>query len=174
MGFLLLGIDSFIACIAVGPIISRRWYAPFAALFGICDAGGFLLGSAFHWSVSDSVAQIATTSILVLLGFYWIGIAILAKATEAASSRSPRLMWILPFALSIDNITYGLAGDGTGSIFRQASEQLVSSTLLAGIGLAIGLGIARAIPAVRNHTQVANGVAGGALVLASGALFLWG
>jgi hypothetical protein len=83
-------------------------------------------------------------------------------------------MWILPFALSIDNITYGLAGDGTGSIFRQASEQLVSSALLAGIGLAIGLGIARAIPAVRNHTQVANGVAGGALVLASGALFLWG
>ena len=59
MGFLLLGIDSLIACIAVGPIIRRRWSVPFAVLFGICDGGGFLLGSAFHWSMPDRVSNIA-------------------------------------------------------------------------------------------------------------------
>jgi putative Mn2+ efflux pump MntP len=75
-------------------------------------------------------------------------------------------MWILSFALSIDNITYGLAS-GTGSILKQASEQLVSSVLLAGVGLAVGLAIAQAIPAVWRHATVANGVAGGALVRAS-------
>jgi hypothetical protein len=173
MGFLLLGIDSLIACIAVGPIISRRSFVPFAALFGICDAGGFLLGSAFHWSVPGSAATTVQTSVLILLGFYLLGIAILAKATRVSSSVSPRLIWILPFALSIDNITYGLA-NGTGSILRQASEQVASSALLAGIGLAVGLAIAQAIPAVRRHATVANGVAGGALVLASGALLMWG
>jgi hypothetical protein len=72
MGFLLLVIDSLIACIAVGPIIRRRAFVPFAALFGSCDAGGFLLGSAFHWSVPDSDAAIVQTSVLILLGFYWI------------------------------------------------------------------------------------------------------
>ena len=49
MGFLLLGIDSLIACVAIGPVVSRRWGVPLAALFGVCDGGGFLLGSALHW-----------------------------------------------------------------------------------------------------------------------------
>ena len=38
----------------------RRWSAPFAALFGICDGGGFLLGSAFHWEVPDNVGTVVT------------------------------------------------------------------------------------------------------------------
>lgn len=122
MGFLLLGADSLIACIAVGPIVSRRLFVPFAALFGICDAGGFLLGSALHWSVPASISAITQTAILVALGI----------------------------------------------------RVLLSSALLGGLGLAIGLAIASAIPAVRSHTAVANGVAGGALILASGALLLWG
>jgi hypothetical protein len=46
MGFLLLGVDSLIACIAVGPIISRRVAVPFALLFGVGDGGGYLLGTA--------------------------------------------------------------------------------------------------------------------------------
>lgn len=174
MGFLLLGIDSFIACIAVGPIISRRWYAPFAAAFGVCDAGGFLLGSAFHWSVPASAGLAVQTSVLVLLGLYWIGAGALARATRKVSSAAPWLMWILPFALCADNITFGLAGDGTGPALAQAAQQLASSALLGAAGLAIGVAVFRAIPAVRRHAAVANGVAGGALVLASGALLLWG
>jgi hypothetical protein len=172
MGFLLLGIDSLIACIAVGPIISRRWSVPFAALFGICDGGGFLLGSAFHWSVPDNVSAVVTTAILVALGLYWIAIAIFARTTPVPSSRS--LVWALPVALSIDNITFGLVGDHPGAIFAQAGAQALSSALLAGFGLAIGLGLAHVFPAVRRHAAVANGVAGGALVLASGVLLMVG
>src|SRR2546421_7416983 len=81
MGFLLLGIDSLIACIAVGPIISRRWSVPFAALFGICDGGGFLLGSALHWQVPGNVSTVRTTAILVALGIDWVAIAIFARPT---------------------------------------------------------------------------------------------
>jgi hypothetical protein len=46
MGFLLLGVDSPIACIAIGPIMSRRLVAcsTRAVSFGVGDRGGFLLG----------------------------------------------------------------------------------------------------------------------------------
>ena len=104
MGFLLLGIDSLIACIAVGPIISRRWSVPFAALFGICDGGGFLLGSALHWQVPGNVSTVLTTAILVALGIYWIAIAIFARTTQVFSSRS--LVWALPFATILMGLVY--------------------------------------------------------------------
>ena len=172
MGFLLLGIDSLIACVAVGPIISRRWGVPFAALFGVCDGGGYLLGSAFHWSVPGNVSSIVQTSVLMALGIYWIAIAIFAGATQVSSAR--RLAWALPFVLSIDNITFGVVGDHPGAILGQAGQQALSSVLLAGLGLAVGLGFARVFPATRRHAAIANGVAGGALILASGALLLAG
>ena len=88
------------------------------------------------------------------------------------SSRS--LVWALPFALSIDNITFGLVGDHPGAIFAQTGQQALSSVLLAGIGLAVGVGLARVVPATRRHAAVANGVAGGALILASGVLLMVG
>jgi len=70
MGFLLLGVDSLIACIAIGPIMSRRLAACSAlvVLFGVGDGGGFLLGTAFHWSISDSLSNFVQTGILVALG----------------------------------------------------------------------------------------------------------
>ena len=54
--WLLLGVDSLIACIAVGPIMDRRLsvLVPFALLFGVGDGGGYLLGTALHWSYPDS------------------------------------------------------------------------------------------------------------------------
>jgi hypothetical protein len=94
MAWLLLGVDSLIACIAVGPIMQRRMslLLPFALLFGIGDGGGFLLGSALHWA--------------------------------------------------------------------SAGEQALSSVLQAGIGLAIGIGIAYSIPALRRRMWLANATAG--------------
>jgi hypothetical protein len=84
---------------------------PFALLFGVGDGGGFLLGTAFHWSISDSVSSILQATILVALGIYWIAIAILAKKAAEQQQSKPRWgVWILPWALSIDNITYGLVG----------------------------------------------------------------
>jgi hypothetical protein len=172
MGFLLLGIDSLIACLAVGPIIRRRWAVPFAVLFGVADGLGFLLGSAFHWSVPDSVGTVVQTAILVALGCYWIAIAVFAGKAQVSSSRW--LMWVMPLALSIDNITFGVVGDHAGSVLSQAGEQALASALLAGVGLAISVGVARAVPATRRHAPIANGVAGAALILASGALLLVG
>ena len=178
MGFLLLGIDSLIACIAVGPIIRRRWPVPFAVLFGICDGGGFLLGSAFHWSMPNSVSNIAEVVALGVLGLYWIGIAIFSRQTALADQqpRSHWGMWILPFVLSVDNITFGLV-DGVSrnaSVWQSTGVQALSSAILAGAGLVIGIGIAYAIPALRRRMALANGVSGVALLVACGVILMAG
>ena len=172
MGFLLLGIDSLIACVAIGPVVSRRWGVPLAALFGICDGGGFLLGSAWHWEVSGNVSSVVTTGILLALGVYLIAVAAFARSAQVSSS--PALAWALPFALAIDNVTFGVVGGHPGSVLAQAGAQALSSALLAGLGLVVGLGLARALPATRRHPAVANGVAGGALIVASGVLLMVG
>ncbi len=178
MGFLLLGVDSLIACIAVGPIISRRVAIPFALLFGVGDGGGYLLGTAFHWSVSDALSNVLQTSMLVALGIYWIALAVFARKAAQAElqSKSRWGVWILPWALSIDNITYGLVSGvpAHASVWLSAGEQALSSAVQAGIGLAIGMGIAHAFPALRRRMPLANGIAGVALIAAAGVLLAVG
>lgn len=174
MGFLLLGVDSLIACIAIGPMISRRAAVPLALLFGLGDGGGFLLGTAFHWSVPDNVSTVAETGVLVALGIYWIAIAILSKrlATAEQQSRSRWGVWILPWVLSIDNITFGIV-DGVpahSTVWASAGEQALSSAVQAGLGLAIGIGLAVLFPAVRRRMALANGICGAALIAAAGVL----
>lgn len=180
MGFLLLGVDSLIACIAVGPIMGRRLsvLVPLALLFGVGDGGGYLLGTAFHWSVPDNVSNIVETGVLVILGIYWIAIAILSRYTAHAElqSKSRWGVWILPWVLSIDNITYGLVSGVPAhfSVWLSAAEQALSSAVQAGIGLAIGIGIAAAFPALRRKMPLANGVCGVALIVAAGVLLAVG
>ncbi len=179
MGFLLLGVDSLIACIAVGPIISRQWAVPLALLFGVGDGAGFLLGSALHYSVPDSVGTFVQEATLIILGVYWIGVAVLSKRAaiaEQQQSKSRWGVWVLPWALSVDNITYGLV-DGVpahASVWASAAEQALSSAAQAGIGLAIGMGLAALFPVVRRRMALANGIAGGALIVAAGVLLFVG
>ena len=60
------------------------------------------------------------------------------------------------------------------SVWFSAGEQALSSAVQAGIGLAIGMGIAYAFPALRRRMPLANGVAGGALIIAAGTLLAVG
>ncbi len=170
MGFLLLGVDSLIACIAIGGIVSKRARLPLAACFGLGDGLGFLLGTAFHWSVSDQVANVVETGVLLALGVYWIAIAVLARKATGT-----KWVWILPWVLSIDNITYGLIDHAwSHSVAVQAIEQAISSALLGLIGLYVGLALTRAVPAMQRSRLAAMGFAGGALIVAAGVELLVG
>jgi hypothetical protein len=164
MGFLLLGIDSLIACFAVGALVSRRSWPAYAALFGVCDAGGFLLGTAFHWSVPDATANVVETAVLVGLGVYWVAIAVFSRRVAET-----RWVWALPLALSIDNITYGLIDHAwSSSVAVQAIEQLLSSALLALIGLGLSAAVLRAVPGAGRRSRVFTaGFAGAALIVAA-------
>ena len=173
--WLLLGTDSLIACIAVGPIMARRWsvLVPFALLFGITDGAGYLLGSAIHWSYPDNLDFIAPTALLVL-GVYWLFVAVVSKRAAAAEDnpKSNWGVWVLPFILTLDNITYG-AVDGVSngaSVALSAFEQALSSAIQAGVGLAIGIAIAYSIPGLRRNMWLANAVAGVLMIVGAGVL----
>jgi len=178
-GWLLLGTDSLIACIAVGPIMQRKLsvLVPFALLFGVGDGLGYLLGCAIHWSYPDSLGFLAPT-VVAVLGLYWIAVAIVSrKAAHAEDNPKARWgVWILPWLLSLDNITFG-AVDGVShnaSIGLSAFEQFASSAIQAGVGLAIGIAVAYSIPAIRRHMWIANATAGGAMLVAAGVLHVMG
>jgi hypothetical protein len=169
MGFLLLGLDSLIACLAIGPIVGRRWRMPLAALFGVADGLGFLIGTALGWQISSDVTDVVQTGILVALGFYLL---VISAFTARAAARWP--VWFLPWALSIDNLTYGLVGDhAAGSLLEQAGLQAVSSGLLALVGLLVGVVLPRVLPVLQRR-GIASGVAVGSLILAAGVMLLAG
>jgi hypothetical protein len=80
-----------------------------------------------------------------------------------------RWAWALPFALSVDNITFGLIDHAwSSSVAVQAVEQLLSSGLLALIGLALSAVVLRAIPGAEQRSRAFTaGFAGAALIIAA-------
>jgi hypothetical protein len=109
-------------------------------------------------------------------------IALISRKAARAElqSKSRWGVWVLPWVLSVDNITYGAVSDVPAhfSVWASAGEQALSSAVQAGIGLAIGIGIgigiAAAFPALRCRMALANGVAGGLPLVAAGALIAVG
>ncbi len=164
MGFLLLGIDSLIACIAIGAIVDRRWRVPLAALFAIADGGAFLIGAGLGWTISAGLTEVLEIVLLAGLGLYLI---VVAAASRRLAEYS---VWLVPFALTMDNLAYGVANDYSGSLVGHAAEQAASSALLAFVGLVVG---AAALPRLVRHADAFR-LAGGALLLAAGGLALLG
>jgi hypothetical protein len=164
MGFLLLGIDSLIACIAIGAIVDRRWRLPLAALFAVADGGAFLIGAGLGWTISQSVTEVLEVGLLASLGLYLVVVA-------AGSRRLAELsVWLVPFALTVDNLAYGVANDYAGSLLGHAAEQAVPSGLLAFAGLVVGSAL---LPRLERRVDAVR-VAGGALLIAAGGLALLG
>ena len=181
MGFLLLGVDSLIACIAVGPLLAK-WrlsaLSSFAVLFGVGDGGGYLLGTALHYSMPDTLSADIEYAVLGILGVYWLAVAVISRMAAKAelSEKSHWGVWILPWALSVDNITYGAV---TGvpqhfSVWASAGEQALSSAVQAGVGLAIGIGVLAAFPAVKRRMPLVNAVAGVLLLAGAGLMYATG
>jgi len=166
MSLLLLGLDSLIVCLAIGPVVEKGSRVKLAALFGAADGIAFLVGAGFGLRLlSDGASTVLTTGLLVAMGLYLL---VVAAGTQQVAARWP--VWVLPFALVFDNLTFGLVGDhAAGSLLSQAGQQALSSATLALVGLVAG-----ALVPVAQRRADANRVAGGALLLAAGALVLVG
>ena len=168
MGFLLLGIDSFIACMAIGAIVDRRWRLPLAAAFGVADATAFLIGAGLGWTISGGVTAFLEIGTLAALGVWLVVVAV---GTRPMADLWP--LWVVPVALTMDNIAYGAASDYSGSLVAHAVEQGASSALLALAGLyAAGL-LPRFVPAL-GRRAVAVRFAGAALLVATGVFMVMG
>jgi hypothetical protein len=168
MGFLLLGIDSLIACMAIGAIVDKRWRLPLAAMFGVADGAAFLIGAGLGWQLSEGVTIALGTGTLAALGLWLL---LVATGTRRAAELWP--VWVVPIALTMDNLAYGVASDYSGSLLGHAAEQALSSSLLALIGLYVAGVLPRALPALERRA-VAVRFAGAALLIATGGFLLLG
>jgi hypothetical protein len=168
MGFLLLGIDSLIACAAVGALVDKRSRVWLAGLFGLADGVAFLIGAGLGWTLLSQAAS----DVVQLATFVALGLYLLVVAVGTAQIAAHRLVWVLPFALIADNLTYGIAGEHDGAVLGQAAVQTASSGLLALAGLLLAVWLPRALPVLRH--VAATRVAGAGLLVAAGALFLVG
>jgi hypothetical protein len=212
--FLLLGVDSLIACTVTAPMFikhrsakpesdeyrevrsaaderraaQRKWWAiagvsalavPFGLSYGIGDGLGYLLGTLFHFSISDSLSSWIETTALVVLGIYWIGIYLAASRVQESDRLhrwSMRGIWVLPAALSIDNLTYGAV---TGipaheSAWASAGLQALASAGLGLAGLAAGIGLAVLIPALRTRLHRTFGIVGVGVIATAALLAITG
>jgi hypothetical protein len=166
MNFLLLGLDSLIACIAIGALVDRRSWVWLAGLFGLADCVAFLIGAGLGIGLlSGAASELVEMGTLVLLGVY-----LLVVAAGMAQMTARWAIWLLPLALTADNLTYGLAGQQTGSIAGEALAQTLSSGMLAFLGLFAAVWLPRMVPVKIETTRIA----GAALLVGAGALFLVG
>src|SRR5215210_1075871 len=118
MGWVLLGIDSFIVCLAVGAMLDGTARYKLAALFGIADGVAFLVGAGLGWQVfSERASVVLTAGVLVAVALYLLVVAAGTRHVVARWS-----VWALPAVLVFDNLTYGLTAD-RASLVQQASEQ---------------------------------------------------
>ena len=169
MNFLLLGVDSLIAGIAICAIVSPRARVPLAALFGIADGVVFLFGAGLGWRLPGALPEVLEIGTLVAVGLYLV---VVAAGTRRVAAHWP--LWVLPWALTMDNLAYGVAGEHSGaSLFAHAGEQALSSSLLALVGLLAAVLLPRVVPAMEQRAA-ATRFAGGALVLAAGGFALMG
>jgi hypothetical protein len=169
MGFLLLGIDSLIACIAIGALVDRRSRLWLAGLFGVADGVAFLIAAGLGWQLSEGVTVALGTGTLAALGVWLL---VVAAGTRRFAELWP--VWALPFALTLDNLAYGAVGDhSAGWLLGHAGEQALSSSVLALIGLFVAGVLPRMLP-VTERRAVAVRFAGAALLLATGGLVLLG
>jgi hypothetical protein len=165
MNVLLLGIDSLIAGVAIGTIVDRGSRLRLAALFGAADLVAFTVGAGLGWQISDALSAALMTGILVGPGLYLL---VVAAGTSRVAANWP--VWAVPWALTLDNLAYGLVGDHPArAVLRDGAEQALSSALLAYAGLLVVVGLRCAVPVLRRRT-VAHRVAGAALVVAAAGL----
>jgi putative Mn2+ efflux pump MntP len=156
------------------PATRWKWWAiagvsavavPYGISYGVGDGCGYLIGTLFHFSVSDTLSTVLETTLLVALGLYWIGIYFLAKKMQTSvelQKWSWRAIWVLPVALSIDNLTYGAVSGvpAHDSVWASAGLQALASAGLGLIGLAVGIGLAVLIPSLRTKMYRTFGIVG--------------
>jgi len=209
--FLLLGVDSLIACIVTGPMFIRqkpregdefrssderkhssqwKWWAlgglslsaltvPYGLSYGVGDGLGYLLGTLFHFSISDSLSSDLETTLLVAIGIYWIAIYFIAsrmQRSEQLQKWSWRGIWVLPVALSLDNLTFGAVTGipANESVWASAGLQALASAGLGLVGLAVGIGLAVLIPALRTKMYRTFGTVGVGVIATAGLLLYTG
>jgi putative Mn2+ efflux pump MntP len=164
---------------AIGGISLSVLAVPYGISYGVGDGLGYLIGTLLHFSISDSLSSWLETILLVALGLYWIGIYAVAsrmQGSERLQKWSWRGIWILPAALSIDNLTFGAVTGipANESVWASAGLQALASAGLGLAGLAVGIGLAILVPALRTRMYRTFGIVGVGVIATAGILLYTG
>jgi putative Mn2+ efflux pump MntP len=126
-----LGLDSFMAGLAIGPILPSWGGRMLSALaFGLCDGLASWLGASIQHQLPDLPEFVLYIGSVVLL--------------LAGAIRSRAWLFALPLVLSIDNLAAAVPAG-------QAPVLALGSAAMAGVGLALG-GVGRMMAlAVMRH-----------------------
>jgi putative Mn2+ efflux pump MntP len=132
----LLSLDSLVVALALSPLLrsaAQRWR--WAALFGLCDGLGVMMGFAFGeagWGAA--LAHRAVPFIALSCGVYCLVAACWNKFRA-----DPRLALALPVLMSLDNFAYGVGLDSlAGEALGRAVIMGLASFSLALVGLVLG------------------------------------
>jgi len=150
---------------AIGGVSVSALAVPYGISYGAGDGIGYLIGTLLHFSISDSLSSDLETTLLVALGLYWIAIYFVASRMQASPNLAKwswRGIWVLPVALSIDNLTFGAVTGvpANASVWASAGLQALASAGLGLIGLVAGIGLAVLIPALRTKMYRTFGIVG--------------
>ena len=164
---------------AIGGVAVSALALPYGLSYGVGDGIGYLIGTLFHFSISDTLSSVVETTLLVALGLYWIAIYLLARKMQTSVGLQKwawRSIWILPVALSIDNLTYGAVSGvpANASVWASAGLQALASAGLGLIGLAAGIGLAVLIPALRTRMYRTFGIVGVGVIATAALLAITG
>jgi putative Mn2+ efflux pump MntP len=148
----LLSLDSLVVSLALSPLIrsqAQRWR--WAALFGFCDGFAVMIGFAFRgagWRAS--FAYRAVPLFVLCCSIYYLVAACWNKLRA-----DPRMVFVLPVLMSLDNLAYGAGIDPlTSGIAARAAFLGLASFSLAMLGLLLG-GIVR-FPDLRTRKWTAG------------------
>jgi hypothetical protein len=113
----LLGFDSFVAGVLVGPVLKSFWRrAGLAMLFGLCDGAGTLAGSLVPHVVPE-------LSEVVVYAFVAIAVAL-------SANKGSQWIPIVPLIMALDNFATGTPGSGAFAL-------AISSGIAAWVGMAL-------------------------------------
>jgi len=155
----ILGLDSFVVAVALSPLIrSPASRCRLASLFGICDGLAVVAGSALGAAgLGLHIGAGAVPCFAIVFGVYC-----LIAAQWQRFRVHPRLVWLLPPLMSLDNLAFGAgAGSLSAGTIAQAVALGAASLILAALGLFLG-------SLVRFASERASQFAAGAALLAAG------
>jgi hypothetical protein len=155
----LLGLDGFAVCLALGPLSLGLWRGlSLAALFGVCDGLALLAGGVLHSS------QPLNAAVLPVLIALWVMLVLALMIYDAR-----KLLPVLPVLLAVDNLLAGIES-GHAVLARDAALSCAVSALLAGAGLFAGRAIADLLDLPARRARLA----GAGLLLAVGVVAIAG
>lgn len=159
MAVLLLAGDSFVGAVAISPLACTtrsRWRL--VGLFGLCDGLAVVLGAALASTRLDaSFGSFLGPAFAIVYGLYC-----LAASQWNRLRAFPRLVYLLPPLLSLDNLAAAMGGQCG---IRDAATLAVASAAAAAAGFYLGSLVRLATPRARQRAAGAALLCGGGILL---------